>query len=169
MSLQYIIDGYNIINHSLFIQHAFKKTDPAADCSIKDPGAALSEFIRANRLCGSQKNKVTLVFDGYPDSSSRVSGESDINIVFSREETADEWIKKIVEGAVNPKNIVVVSNDREIVFSVKSSGAKVSNIQDFISRGEKPANPRRKEPVKVELNYSQIHKINQELRQLWLK
>jgi len=161
MSLQYIIDGYNIINHPLFIQHAPKK--------IKDSKALLLEFIRVNRLCGSPKNKITVVFDGHPDLSSRISDKTEINVIFSKIETADERIKKIVEKTGNPKNAVVVSDDKEIIFFAKSFGAKVLNIQEFINRAKYLIGSQKKEPMKPELSYSQIHKINQELRQLWLK
>jgi predicted RNA-binding protein with PIN domain len=120
-------------------------------------------------LCGSQKNKVTVVFDGHSDLSAQILDKSDIGIVFSRSQTADERIKKIVEKCPNTKNIVVVSDDKEITFFVKSCGAGVLNIEEFINRKRNLTDSREKEPPKPELNYSQIHKINQELRQIWLK
>jgi len=161
MSLQYIIDGYNIINHPLFTQHAPKK--------IEDSRVRLLEFIRVNKFCASPKNKITVVFDGHSDLSSQILDKTDIDIIFSRRETADERIKKMVEKADNPKNVVVVSDDKEITFFAKSCGAKVLNIQEFINRGKKLINLQRPEPLKPELSYTQIHKINQELRRIWLK
>ena len=75
MSLRYAIDGYNIIKHPLFTQQAAKK--------IQDSRIFLLEFIRINRLCGSRKNKITVVFDGYPDS--RYPGyDEDMEVIFSR-------------------------------------------------------------------------------------
>jgi len=75
----------------------------------------------------------------------------------------------MVEKADNPKNVVVVSDDKEITFFAKSCGAKVLNIQEFINRGKKLINLQRPEPLKPELSYTQMHKINQELRRIWLK
>lgn len=161
MSLQYIIDGYNIINHPLFIQHANRK--------IKDSKTALLEFIRVNRPCASPRNRIAVVFDGYPDLSSRISDTTGTNVIFSKSETADERIKNIVEKAGNPKNVVVVSDDKEIAFFAKSCGAKALNIEEFIKRAKHLTGSEKKEPLKPELTYSQIHKINQELRQIWLK
>lgn len=160
MSLQYIIDGYNIINHPLFIQHAAKK--------IRDLRIALLEFIRINKLCGSPKNKITVVFDGHSDSSIRKIGETDINIMFSRKETADECIKKMVEVSSNPKNIVVVSDDKEIKLFVKSLGGQTRSVEEFINR-KANLQSREKNLLKPELTYSQIHQINQELRKIWLR
>jgi predicted RNA-binding protein with PIN domain len=44
----------------------------------------------------NSKNKITVVFDGYPQVSAQNLAETDINVVFSREETADARIKKMV-------------------------------------------------------------------------
>lgn len=113
-------------------------------------------------------NQITVVFDGYPKISAQNLEETDINVVFSREETADARIKRMVETSKNPKNIVVVSDDREIIFFVKSIGSRSISVEEFINPEEKPQ--RKKEDlIKPELNYSQISKINQELKALWLK
>lgn len=160
MSLQYVIDGYNLINHRLF-EPANKK--------IKDSRIALLELINIEKLCGSPENKITVVFDGYPDTQAAKEFNSDMDVIFARQQTADERIKKIVEDSRNPKNIKVVSDDREIRFFVKSLGARVLSIEEFLNGGKNLANPQEKELLKPELTYSQIHKINQELRKIWLK
>jgi len=67
------------------------------------------------------------------------------------------------------KNIVVVSNDKEVRFIVKSLGAKCAGIEDFISPKKKTQRESSKGILKPELSYSQMHRINQELRKLWLK
>jgi len=132
----------------------------------KNSRITLLEFIRANRLCGSPKNRVTVVFDGYPVSLEPSYNDRNTQIIFSRNLSADEKIKMIVEESANRKNIVVVSDDKEIKFIVKSLGARSIGIEEFIKAKEKS---QKKEVIKPELNYSQIHKINQELRKIWLK
>ena len=52
MSLQYVIDGYNLINHRLFIP---------TDKRTKDSRIALLELIRIKKLCGSPANEVIVV------------------------------------------------------------------------------------------------------------
>jgi len=161
MSLQYIIDGYNLINHQLFTTR-HKKT--------KDSRIALLELIRLKKLAGSSKNKITVVFDGYSDI--QVSKEFDTNnidVIFSGDRTADERIKRIVEGSAIPKNIRVVSDDKEIKFFVKSCGAEVLSIEEFMKPDKDLLKPQEEESLKPELTYEQMHRINQELRKIWLK
>ncbi len=159
MSLLYIIDAYNTINHIAFTPIRKK---------IKDPQRALLDFIKNRRLGRNSKSKITVVFDGYPKVSAQNLEETDIDVVFSKEETADARIKRLVEASKNPKNIVVVSDDREIKFFIKSIGASSIGVEEFINPEEKPQ--RKKEDlIKPELNFSQISKINQELKALWLK
>jgi len=163
MSLQYIIDGYNTINHPLFAR-INRKT--------RDNRIALLEFIKIKRLTGSAKNRITLVFDGYPDTHTPVSEQTDdnnIDIIFARKETADERIKKIVQDSCNPKTIVVVSDDKEIKFFVKAFGVRVLSVEEFINRRKDLVDLPKLAPAKPELTYSQMHKINQELKNLWLK
>ena len=161
MSLHYIIDGYNIINHPLFTR-LLK--------SPLNPRATLLLLIRKKRLTGSLKNKVTVVFDGYPDANQTVLDEPDITVIFSRKVSADEKINLLIEETANRKIIIVVSDDREIQYNAKSLGAKVLGIDEFFAAaGNRQVNTKKLEPAKTELNYSQMQKINEELRRLWLK
>lgn len=159
MSLLYVIDAYNIIRHTRFT-HRTK--------NIHEPPRALSEFIIINRLTGSRKNKIILVFDGYPDASRQKEEEGGIEIIFSQDNTADAKIKQLVENAANPKNIVVVSDDKEIRFFVRSCGAACLGVEEFIGSKNK-LKQKREEQIKSELSYTQIGRINNELKGIWLK
>ena len=163
MSLQYIIDGYNVIRHPSF---SYSK-------KIKDERLALVEFIKIRRPCGSLRNKITIVFDGNPDITQGKSKNGFVNIIFTKKETADEWIKRIVESEENPKNIAVVSDDKEIRFFVKSLGARSVGVEEFIDSKERLRNRQKNDIdssiIKPELTYSQIQKINQELKKIWLR
>lgn len=161
MSLHYIIDGYNIINHPLFTRLLKFPLNPRA---------AILLLIRKKRLTGSLKNKVTVVFDGYPDTNRAVLDEPDITVIFSRKVSADEKINLLIEETANRKIIIVVSDDREIQYSVKSLGAQVLGVDEFFAAAQnRPVNTGKSEPAKTELNFSQMQKINEELRRLWLK
>lgn len=162
MPLQYIIDGYNAINHPLFARRDKKIS--------KNPRKALVEFIIINRLCGSPKNQITVVFDGYSsDETELKQSHNNITIIFSQEESADDKIKKIAENSETAKNIIVVSDDNEIRFFVKSLGIRCIGINEFIGRDKKNKVKAESDSLKPELNYSQVHKINQELRKIWLE
>lgn len=157
MSLRYIVDGYNIINHPSF-SRANRNTCPQT---------ALLNFIKKEGLAGSHKNKITVVFDGYPPSENPVCGADGINSIFSRKISADEKIKQLVEETANRKNITVVSDDKEIRFAVRSLGASLLGAEEFINSKRKLYQDG--DSSKPEINYSQMHKINQELRKIWLK
>ena len=123
------------------------------------------DLIRTNRLCGSSKNKVIVVFDGHQDNR-YLNPDTKIDVVFSRKESADERIKRIVAESGNVKNIVVVSDDKEIKFFARSSGAFVQGVEEFFNLKQKE---KKEDSFKPELTYSQMHKINSELRRIWLK
>jgi predicted RNA-binding protein with PIN domain len=160
MSLHYIIDGYNILHHPNLAP---------ANKEIHNPKAALLEFIKANRLTGSLKNKISLVFDGYPDASGKNGNNADIEIIFSRHESADERIKRMVENSSSRKNIIAVSDDKEIRFCVKAAGAACLSVEEFTHLKVRPSHLQKTDTRKTELSYSQIQKINQEFKKIWLK
>jgi predicted RNA-binding protein with PIN domain len=161
MSLHFIIDGYNIIHHHLFNQQN--------NIKIKEPKQMLSEFIRINRLCGSPKNKVTVVFDGYPDTLSQGDDINEFNIIFSRKNSADARIKQMLENSGNPKNIIVVSDDKEIKLFTKSFGARAMGVEEFIGIREGKKARSKETAFKPELSYTQMFEINEELKKIWLK
>ncbi len=125
------------------------------------------ESLSQDRLCGSPRNKITVVFDGYRDRSFE-NRDSDIHVVFSENVTADQKIKKLIEGSANPKNIIVVTDDKEIKLFARLFKCKAMGVAEFIPEKAK-MDKSEKEPLKAELTYSQRQKINEEFRRLWLK
>jgi predicted RNA-binding protein with PIN domain len=159
MSLQYIIDGYNVIRHPEFPVSLSRKSAPYL---------TLLKQIKLRRLCGSPKNRVVVVLDGYPPVDQDCPNNAIAEIIFSGQESADERIKRLVERSSQPCNIAVVSDDKEIRLFVQARGAKVLGVEEFISPPRSPA--RRKEEItKPELSSEEVSLINQELRNLWLK
>ncbi len=163
MSLQFIIDGYNLINHPSFANLASRKT--------KNRRIALLELIRSFRLTGSPKNNTVVVFDGYPDPNDSYEANylaaSPVNVVFSRSISADERIKKLADRCANPKNTVTVTDDKELRLYVRALKGKVIGVEEFLSPKEK-AGCRRNDEAEAELSFTQKERINQELRKLWL-
>ncbi len=84
---------------------------------------------------GSLRNEVTLIFDGQAGIINfdplPLSG---IKIVYSKGESADDKIKKIVSLAANKKNIKVVTDDRDIQYAVKALGAQVVPVAQFLKK-----------------------------------
>jgi len=108
-----------------------------------------------------------VVFDGYPSGPLDNQDKGNIMVIFSKAESADERIKKLLELIPNPKNVVVVSDDKEIKFFARSCRAKVESVEDFLDLEER-ASVKRSEPPEEEISYTQRHKINEELKKLWL-
>ncbi|MDD2703045.1 MAG: NYN domain-containing protein [Candidatus Omnitrophica bacterium] len=159
MSLHYIIDGYNVVRHRAFV--SVKKTG--------DECRALVFLLNRDRLGGSARNRITVVFDGYPGVNVTEKENAAITVLYSRAVSADEKIKKIVESSGNPKVVVVVSDDREVRFFARSAGAKVMGVEEFLAvKGTKPG-VHGGDSGSVDLNYSQREMINEELRKLWLE
>jgi hypothetical protein len=162
MSLQYIIDAYNIINNPQF--------RPVSK-SVLNVQQALADFIRFNKLAGSKNNKVILVFDGYPPVGQGVPEEEGLVCLFSRKIEADELIKKIVEESAQPKNIIVVSDDKEVRLMSRFLHAQVCGVDEFIcgKKGGKFVLAGESDAADFKLSYSKMQKINAELKKKWLE
>jgi len=157
MSLHYVLDGYNII----------KQLPSQSKKKLKFSRNALVQFIEGNRPQGSRKNKVTIVFDGKEDVLP-YKIETSAEIIFTRKESADDNIKRIVEKSKNPKQIVVVTDDRELRFFVRRLGAKIMSVNEFISVKDKGRQKILKEDKKV-IPANIEREITEELKGIWLK
>jgi hypothetical protein len=128
----------------------------------------LLELIRDRRLCGSSRNKATVVFDGYTNIPGPEWDRFEASVVFSRQQSADERIRKILEASANLKNTVVVSDDKEVGLLARLMGAKSLSVEGFIGKEKRPSRLHGA-AMKAQLSYSQMHKINEELKRVWLE
>jgi len=162
MSLQYIVDAYNLINNPRF-RPAPKL--PANLCHC------LADFIKFNQLTGSKNNTLTLIFDGYPPAAEEIPQGAGLVCLFSRMIEADELIKQTVEKSACPGNIIVVSDDKEVRLMSRFLHARVCGVEEFIcGKKNKKSNPARdSDSVDFKLTYSAMQKINTELKKKWLE
>lgn len=159
MSLHFIIDGYNLI----------KQTPGLNKSSLEGSRASLIQFIKVSRPQGSQNNRVTIVFDGQANVSMSWPAyqDSGIRIIFSQGMSADERIKELVESAGNPKNIVVVTNDRDIQVCVRRLQARIKTVQEFTNTFKAlPTNNCSQN--RLNLSAQAAAKITDEMKKLWL-
>jgi len=122
MSVHYIIDGYNVVKQVTFLSG--KK--------LRTGREGLVRFIEQYSPQGSKRNEVTIVFDGQSEVISP-SMKTDIRVIFSRNESADDVIKRMIEKASSPGQYIVVSDDKAIAFYCRSIGAKGLAVKDFIA------------------------------------
>ena len=160
MSLHFIIDGYNLIRQTPLLNKV----------NLQDSREALIRFLTIQRPQGNRNNKVTVVFDGREgDFYSRHTPF--IEVIFSQGESADDTIKRLVEKSNNPKNVVVVTNDREIQSFVKQCNAQVRAIEEFLEKFNRSKTKGKKEALedKVILPPHDAAKITDEMKKIWLK
>lgn len=155
MSLRYILDGYNIMHHE-----AYRPTGRA-----NDPKYGLIAFVRDRGFCGSAKNTALFVFDGFPSGFEYDDGR--FRAVFSGSATADDRIKQFVEKS-DRANVVVVSDDRELIEFARIHRARAERVADFLAERVIPADPD-SAASKAELTYEKRLRIDKEMRERWLK
>ena len=160
MSLHYIIDGYNVI----------KQIDALKAKKLRFGREALIRFIEQKRPQGSPRNKVTLVFDGKAEFSGPQEKTS-LNVIFSKSGSADDKIKKMVENCSDPRNIVVVTDDRQVMYYCRSVGSRVSSVREFMNAGgvRKKNKSVVQIPDKPKCDSRTAEAITEQMRKIWLK
>jgi len=154
----FIIDGYNLI----------KQAPEYIGRKLRDGREDLVNTLQYKRPQGSLKNKVSVVFDGHSDGycTKRIIKNYNIEIIFTEGETADDRIKRFVSKSEYPRNIVVVTDDKQLRMSVRMNGAKVLFVKDFIKpkSGRLDAVSTR---IKMKLPEDEQHEITKELTEIW--
>lgn len=156
-----MLDGYNII-------HQLPSLSPL---KFDEQRQALLLLLDSKRPQGSSRNKVTVVFDGQPGHVS-LDTLSSIAVVYSQFETADDRIRRIVEDTTLKKNMVVVTNDRDVQYSVRGMGAQVTSVEEFFAKAHEPKrSPSQNVKTESGKNISKTleFKINSEFSSIWLK
>lgn len=149
--LLYIIDGFNVIHK---VPSLKKSASPHRD---------LIQYIKTHKLAGSLNNKVVIFFDGGIDYDAR--REREFEIIFTLDKSADNAIKERVHRFKNKSEVVVVSDDREIIDYVRKEGARFLRVNDF-AKTEKAS---KKEADDKEISFPLQAQITEELRKIWLK
>ncbi len=119
-----IIDGYNVIFKISELGYIAEKCDIE---TLRNRFLTLLEQYKEKR-----KHKLIVVFDGQGAGNSYETRAAGIDVVFSREGLdADEEIKRMVSGSVNPRHTTVITSDRDIEQYVKKYGCKVVEPSAF--------------------------------------
>jgi predicted RNA-binding protein with PIN domain len=111
-------------------------------------------------------NQVTVVFDGHPDHFG-FTAQEEIRVIFSDGCSADDTIKRMVEEDRDPKNCVVVSDDKDIFIYARSLGARIMSVASFTSKPQVLHG--KKETGGKYISLSRQEKITKEFFKIWLK
>lgn len=144
---------------------------------LEDPSAQRSrlvQLIESSHPQGSTNNSVTIVFDGYPGPW-QPNQSSSVKSLFAMQVSADDKIREMVSLSNNRSNIIVVTDDRSVQYSVRALGAKILSVPDFLAKmpGKKAGSKQRKspqdEPKGKYIPETLQSSITQELEAIWLK
>ena len=128
MSLEIIVDGYNLINKWTLLKEKFRiNPEEAREFLIE----ILAHYKRI------KKHQIQIVFDAYNSFSLLPSSfpAKGVKVVFTpMGMTADTYIKKKV--ANHSEKYIVVTSDNDIKNSVEKTGSVHINSEDFIDKLE---------------------------------
>ncbi|MCG3205581.1 MAG: hypothetical protein KCHDKBKB_02303 [Elusimicrobia bacterium] len=153
MSLHYFIDGYNLI----------WSAENFGGGKLQDQRECLLRFLERTHPAGSAVNKIIVVFDGKEDVDSP-PWRGTVRVIFSKGETADAVIKRSVDLLSNPRNAVVITDDRDIQKWVSSSKAKVMGCKEFLRTA---TNKPKRSATPAKLDSDTAQGINEEFKKLW--
>ena len=156
MALHFIIDGYNLIKQAPRLDKA----------NLEDSRKALISLLSVYQPQGSKRNRVTVVFDGLAGNFSALQPDPSIGIIFTQGESADDKIKRMVEKSDNPRNITVVTNDREIQRFARQNNAQVKTVEEFLEKC-RATGPKGRVDDKI-IGPLEAAEINQEMKKIWL-
>ncbi len=120
--MHYLVDGYNLL-------FRFLKANPlekTRQAMIEELNTAVSEL----------NLSVTLVFDGGKDSLPPTLRHhfKAIELIYTTgDASADHYILETVQEAHQPKNLTIITNDRELSSRCKREGAAILPIDTFIA------------------------------------
>jgi len=119
--MQYLIDGHNLIGK-------------IPDLSLKDPDDEHKLICRLHVFAQRIRKPVAVVFD--PGSNyvpPHRQSYSDVKASYARRgQTADQLIIDRVRKARNPREVMVVTSDRELAGRVRALGARIISSEEFV-------------------------------------
>ena len=83
---------------------------------------------------------------------------------------ADELIKRIVETSAQPKNIIVISDDKQVQLMSRLLRARICGVEEFIcgKKSNKFVSSAKLDAADFKLSYSKMQKIDAEMKKRWL-
>lgn len=118
-----ILDGNNLIHKIPHLKELF----------LKDKESTQLALIEAVRTNFSGREKIIFVFDGF--GNIKLEG-----VIYSKEITADEIIRKEIEQFSDHKKLKVISSDNSIRNLAKVCGCDVQKSEEFWSAVSKREN-----------------------------
>lgn len=122
-----LIDGHNLIGRM-------------ADLHLDDPEDETKLVARLRAYAARTGQCLTVVFDqGLPGGRSRELSGGGVEVVFAPTgHNADGILHERIRRARDPRALVVVTSDREIVAAAQARGARVMRAEEFAAQLSAP-------------------------------
>lgn len=119
--MRYLIDGHNLIGR-------------LPDISLRDPDDELALIERLHVYAQRTRKPIAVVFDaGINYVPPQRPTYSDVRASYARQgQTADQLILNRVKKAHNPREMTVVTSDRELAGKARAAGALVMTAEEFM-------------------------------------
>ncbi len=146
----YLLDGYNVL---------FSLT--LSDRPLKVQRHHIIHFLQ--KRFAALHLKGILIFDAkvrLTEESGRAY-QSPLEIIYTpKGQTADSYIEETIAFAKNPRQMIVVTNDRALIANVKSLGAQTLKNEEFLKRlAAKKSQAPEKEITDTKQNITRLLKI----------
>lgn len=135
----YIIDGNNLLGKDRSLSQLQKKN--------KQQSREKLAFI-LSRFFAKKKAAVSLHFDGHEREAIKVPS---IKIIYSGNYSADDNIKREIEKSKNPRNIILITSDTNLMEFGRVCSCKVIKCEEF-ARLLKQTNSDKEEQFKSDSN-----------------
>ena len=150
-----MIDGYNVIKR----HPAWKRLPPL------EGRQRLIQHVQSIQWPVPVAQTVA-VFDAPSESSQTIHAA--LRLCFAP--SADAWIQATVRASHAPSRLLIISDDREILDTAKSHGARCCPATWLIERrAGSPPRARRDTPSAKDLPAGEARRITEELERRWLK
>jgi predicted RNA-binding protein with PIN domain len=122
-----LIDGHNLIGR-------------LPDLRLDDPDDEAKLVARLRAYCVHTGKRATVVFDrGLPGGRSRELSDGRLEVVFAAAgHIADGILRERIHRARDPRGLVVVTSDRQVVAAAQARGARVMRSEEFAARLSAP-------------------------------
>jgi len=87
--------------------------------------------------------------------------------MFSKGESADLLIKKLVKNSSSPRSILVITEDKAIINYVRSRGANSEKSSEFLKKLKKRLKKKRELEDNFKIDTFKAYQITEELRRIW--
>ncbi len=150
----YILDAHNVIGKL------------SLNSSFGDVRRSLLRKLLLHPLFCCGRNRFLVVFDGKRNAGI-ISEFKVVDIAFSGEITADEWIYNFLHRN-RDKAIIVVSDDNEVRRQARRLGADWISVKEFWNNRNYPLNED-KDLKKKDIPKSVADEITRQMEEIWLK